>query len=166
MLPRRQFSAWPSLLYLNGMKEEFLSLFLSWRIQSSFCSWGHLVRRKICLKNIKIASQFLAIIEIRIKCFNSFWASMLPGFSSRGGKVLKKELFWEFQDGCSARPSLISVWNDLSNSWPLFCLDATHQVSAQENIWFGRRYCLKYWRRLPWWQNTMVLPAVSLQSPV
>ena len=27
------------LWYLNGMKETFLSLFLAWFIQSSFCSW-------------------------------------------------------------------------------------------------------------------------------
>ena len=48
---------------------------------------------------------------------------MLPGFSSRGHKVLKK-LFEEFQD--SAWSSLISEWNDLSNSGSLLCLDASH----------------------------------------
>ena len=35
------------LLYLSGMKESFLSLFLALRIQSGFCSWGHMVRRKM-----------------------------------------------------------------------------------------------------------------------
>ena len=43
-----------------------------------------------------------------------------------------------------AWPSLISEWNDLSNSGSPFYLDASHQVSAQEDVWFGRRYCLKY----------------------
>ena len=46
---------------------------------------------------------------------------MLPGFSLRGHKVLKK-LFEEFQDSYSAWPSLISEWNDLSNSVSLFAL--------------------------------------------
>ena len=67
---------------------------------------------------------------------------MLPGFSSRGHKVLKK-LFKEFQDSY-AWSSLISEWNDLSNSGSLFSLDASLLVSAQEDVWFGRRYCLKY----------------------
>ena len=35
------------LLYLCGMKESFLSLFLAWPIQSSVCLWGHMVLRKI-----------------------------------------------------------------------------------------------------------------------
>ena len=73
---------------------------------------------------------------------------MLPGFCSRVHSFLKKKLLEEFQDGClSACPSLVSEWNDLSNlgspSGSPFCLDASHQVSAQEDVWFGRRYCLK-----------------------
>ena len=39
----------------------------------------------------------------------------------------------------NAWPSLKSEWNNLSNSGAPFAL-----VSAQEDIWFGRRYCLKY----------------------
>ena len=50
---------------------------------------------------------------------------MFPGFSSRGHKVLKKP-FEEFQDSYSAWSSLISEWNDFSNSRSLFCLDASH----------------------------------------
>ena len=82
--------------------------------------------------------------------------------------VLKKKLFEEFQDDClmNAWPSLISECNDLSNSGFPFCLDASNQVSAQEDVWFGRRFCLKYWNLLPWWHNAMILLAVSLQSPV
>ena len=57
--------------------------------------------------------------------------------------VLKKKLFEDFQDGCLVHV-LIPEWNDLSNSWSPFYLDASHQVSAQEDIWFGRRYFLKY----------------------
>ena len=35
------------LLYLSGMKESFLSLLLALRIQSGFCSRGHMVWRKM-----------------------------------------------------------------------------------------------------------------------
>ena len=35
------------LLYLSGMKEPFLSLLLALRIQSGFCSRGHMVWRKM-----------------------------------------------------------------------------------------------------------------------
>ena len=50
---------------------------------------------------------------------------MLPGFSSRGHKVLTK-LFEEFQDSYRAWSSSISEWNDFSNSGSLFCLNAFH----------------------------------------
>ena len=75
---------------------------------------------------------------------------MMPGFSSRGHKVLNK-LFEKFQDSYSAWSSLISEWNDLSNSGSLFCLDASHLVSAQKDVLFGRRYWLKSRRHVPWW---------------
>ena len=35
------------LLYLNGMKEPFLSILLTLRIQSGCCSRGHMVWRKM-----------------------------------------------------------------------------------------------------------------------
>ena len=35
------------LLYQSGKNEAFRSLFLAWPIQSSFCSWGHIVCRKM-----------------------------------------------------------------------------------------------------------------------
>ena len=35
------------LLYLSGMKESFRNLLLALRIQSGFCSWGHIVWRKM-----------------------------------------------------------------------------------------------------------------------
>ena len=50
---------------------------------------------------------------------------MLPGFSSRGHKVLKK-LFEEFHGSYSAWSSLISEWNDLRSSGSLFCLKASN----------------------------------------
>ena len=34
-------------------------------------------------------------------------------------------------------------WDDLSYLWVYMLLEAFHQVSAQEDIWFGRWCCLK-----------------------
>ena len=57
---------------------------------------------------------------------------MLPGFCSRVHSFLKTKLLEEFQDGClSACPSLVSEWNDLSNSGSPFCLSF-----YEEDIWF------------------------------
>ena len=53
--------------------------------------------------------------------------------------------FQEFQDGDPGihRPSWIAKLNDLSNSESLCHSYASHQVSAQSNLRFGRRCCLK-----------------------
>ena len=74
---------------------------------------------------------------------------MLPGFCSRGHMVLKKKLLEEFQDGCLMHGHL---WYLNGMIWAIQALYFA-LVSAQEDIWFGRRYCLKYWRQLPWWHN-------------
>ena len=37
------------------------------------------------------------------------------------------------------QPSWISEPNDFCNSEPLCCSNASHQVSAQSDLWFGRR---------------------------
>ena len=47
-------------------------------------------------------------------------------------------------------PSLISEQNDFNNSESLCCSHASHQVSAQSNLQFGRRCRLKNSRWLPW----------------
>ena len=53
--------------------------------------------------------------------------------------VWRKMLFEEFHDGYnSGWPSLISEWNDLSDSWSPFFLEDLHQFSAQVKIWVGR----------------------------
>ena len=41
------------------------------------------------------------------------------------------------------RSSWILERNDFSNSESLCCTDASHQVSAQSDLWFWRRCCLK-----------------------
>ena len=47
-------------------------------------------------------------------------------------------------------PSLILEQNDFSNSESLCGFDASHQVSAQSNLRFGRRCCLKNLKMAPW----------------
>ena len=42
----------------------------------------------------------------------------------------------------SARQSFICKWDDFSCFWVSMLHEAFHQVSAQEDIWFGRRYWL------------------------
>ena len=122
------------LLYLSGMKEAFLSLFLAWPIQSSFCSWGSMVWRKMLFEEYQDCCLVLGHPDIWMKCFNLFWASMLPGFYSRGHMVLKKKLFEEFKDGCLMHGHVCYlngiIW---ANQGLRFAL-----VSAQEDFWFGR----------------------------
>ena len=45
-IPRRLFSAWPSFVS-KWNEKAFTSLFLASSIQSSFCSWGHMVWRRM-----------------------------------------------------------------------------------------------------------------------
>ena len=51
--------------------------------------------------------------------------------------------FEEFQDGRPWRPSWISEQKDFSNFESLCHCDASHQVSAQLGLGFGRRFRLK-----------------------
>ena len=44
------------------------------------------------------------------------------------------------------RPSRTAKWNDFSNSESLCRSNAFHQVSAQSNLRFGRRCCLKIFK--------------------
>ena len=150
------------LLYLSGMKETIMSLFLAWSDQSSFCSWGHIVWRRMLFEKYQDCFIVLGYPKIGINWFYLCWASMLPAICSRGQMVLKKKLFEEYQDGCFMHGH---IWYLNGMIWTIqgrrFAL-----VSAQEDIWYWRWYCLKYWWQLPWWHKTMILPAVSLQSYV
>ena len=58
--------------------------------------------------------------------------------------VGKETSFEEFQDGCRS-----VEWNDLSNSESLCHCDASHQVSAQSDLGFGRRCRLKNFKMRP-----------------
>ena len=55
-----------------------------------------------------------------------------------GGDVVGRISRWP-----PSRPSWISEWNDFINSESLCHCDAYHQVSAQSDLLFGRRYRLK-----------------------
>ena len=64
-----------------------------------------------------------------------FWLN--PTFSL-GGDVV-----WRISRWPQWQPSWISERNNLSNSESLCRSDASHQVSAQSDLWFWRRYRLK-----------------------
>ena len=88
------------LLYLSGMKEAFLSLFLAWPIQSSFCSWGSMVWRKM----FSVEYQDCCLV------IGYFWylnKTILYILSLNDAWYLLKRTLWfwrnsfeEFQDGC------------------------------------------------------------------
>ena len=48
-----------------------------------------------------------------------------------------------FLRGPPRRPFWMAERNDFSNSESLCCSDASHQVSAQLDLWFGKRCHLK-----------------------
>ena len=103
--------------------------------------------------------------DIWIKWVYLYWTSMLTGFCSREHMVFKKKLFKEFQDGWLfyAWPSLIFKWIDLSNdSVSPFCVS----LRSNRHLFLKKRYCLKNWRQLPLWHNTMNRSAGGPQSPV
>ena len=82
------------LMYLRRRKEAFLSFVFTWPIQINFCSWRHMVWRKMLLE--------------------------------------------EYQNCCLVlgHPD---IWiNELIYSEPPY-----RRISAQEDVWFGRRNCLK-----------------------
>ena len=54
-----------------------------------------------------------------------------------------EEFFNGFGKRCRLEIFLISEWNNFSNSESLCHSNDTHQVSAQYDLWFGRRCRLK-----------------------
>ena len=63
---------------------------------------------------------------------------LLRCLSSSFGSIWEEMWFKEFQDGRCGRE-----WNNFSNSKSLCCSDSSHQVSAQSDLWFGRKCPLK-----------------------
>ena len=99
------------------MKEAFISLFLAWSIQSSFCSWGHIVWRRILFDKYQDCCLVLGHPDILfILSLHIVW------FLFKRTYVFE-EIAWRIPRWLfNAWPSLISEWNDLSNSGSPFCL--------------------------------------------
>ena len=78
----------------------------------------------------------LAILNLHVSPMlpTKFWFN-LTGFESRRGfKIFKM----------AAQEAILDNERcDFSNSESLYCSDASHQVSTQSDLWFGRRYLLK-----------------------
>ena len=150
-IPRRLFSAWSSFVSKWNERSIYQSLF----------GLKHPIKF-LLMRTYRLEEDF--VWQISRLLFSS-WPSWYLIYSeppfSRGHMFLKK-LLEEFQDGCLMHGHL---WYLNGMIWVVQALHFA-LVSAQEDIWFGRRYCLKYWRQLPWWHNTQILPVMSLQSPV
>ena len=86
----------------------------------------------------------LAILNIYVAPIPpiKFWLSWTYGL---GGYVV-----WRISRGPPWRPSWIPERNYFSNSESLQSSNASHQVSAQSDLWFGRRCRLKNFKMDPW----------------
>ena len=126
-----------NLLYLSGMKnskwvwsgnttitncrqprgiprEAFMSLFAAWSIQSSFISLGHIVWRRMLFEKYQDCCLVLGHPDI-LFILSLHLLKRTDGFEE---EIAWRNPRWLF----NAWPSLISEWNDLSNSGSLFCL--------------------------------------------
>ena len=156
--PKRLFSAWPS----------FVSKWNERSIYESLLSLKHPITF-LLIRTYGLEED--GVWQISRLLFSS-WPSWyllyseppcLPGLCSRGHYGFEEEIAWRIPRWLfNAWPPLISEWNDLSNSGSPFYLSF---CSRWYMVW-KKRHCKKYWRQLPWWHNTMIVPAVSLQSPV
>ena len=98
------------LWYLNGMKEAFMSLFLAWSIQSSFCSSGHMVWRRMLFEKYQDCCLVLGHPDILfIQSLHVVLFLLKRTYSSE--VIAWRVPRWLF----NAWPYLISEWNDLSN---------------------------------------------------
>ena len=90
--------------------------------------------RRCRLKNFKgyLNRTILAILNLYVTVMPpiKFQLNLTYGL---GGEVV-----WRISRWPPLRPAWISEWNDFSNSEALCHCDASHQVSAQSDLWFGR----------------------------
>ena len=97
-------------------------------------------------KIFKMAVQ-MAILDTQTEQFKQFWISVsLWCFPSGFGSILLmvwEEVVWRISRWLPWWPSWVSERNNFSNSESLWCSDASHQVLAQSDLRFGRRYRLK-----------------------
>ena len=110
-----------------------------WCLSSSFSSIWLIVWEEMWFEEFQDGANLwyqngtiLAILNIYVALMPPIKLWLNPTYGLGG------DSFEEFQ-----RPSWISGRNDFSNSESLCPSDASHQVSAQSNLRFRRRCCLK-----------------------
>ena len=129
-IPKMLFSAWPS----------FVSKWNERSIYESFFGLKHPITF-LLIRTYSLEED--GVWQISRLLFSS-WPSWyliyseppcLPGFCSRGHMVLKKKLLEEFQDGCLMHGHLWYL------NGMIRAIQALHFtfVSAQEDIWFGKK---------------------------
>ena len=130
------------LLYLSEMKEAFMSLFLAWSIQSSFCSWGHMVWKKMWVEEFQDGCLMLDPLWNLNGMISAFLCNLsaccLQSYFCSRGYMVWEMLVNNSKMAVSARQSLICKWNNYSYFWVSMLLEAFHQVSVQEDVWFQR----------------------------
>ena len=63
---------------------------------------------------------------------------------------LGEDMVWTFSRWPLWWPSWILEWYNFSSSVSLCCCNASHHVSAQSDLWFGRRCGLKIFKMAVW----------------
>ena len=133
ILEWNDFSNSESLCHCNASHQVSAQSHIVWK-EMSFeefqdgCHGSHLVYRNgmvLAILNLYVAP--MPHIKFRLNLTNGL-----------GGDVVWRILRWH-----PCRPSWISEWKDFSNSESLCHWDASHQVSVQSNLRFGRRCRLK-----------------------
>ena len=79
----------------------------------------------------------------------NLWVTVMPSikFWLNPNYGLEGDIVWRISSWLPWWPSWISEQNDFSNSESLCHCDASYQVSAQSDFWFGRRCHLKNFKR-------------------
>ena len=107
----------------------------------------HIITKYVVLRISRWITSSCPSLLSEKKLFEPFWIyfawRLSSSFCSWGYMVWKKMLVEEFQDGFS----MLHPFDIFMEWFLLFCVTylpaASHQVSAQEHIWFGRGWCLE-----------------------
>ena len=149
------------LLYLSGMKEPFLSLLLALRIQSGFCSRGHMVWRKTLFEKFQDG----CIVHGHLWCVNGviLAISESPYCEKPPINFLIKKIYgseedvgWRIPGGCIVHSHLwCENWLILAFSESLYCRKPptnfliTSIYSLEEDVgWWISRWLFSAWPSL------------------
>ena len=80
----------------------------------------------------------------------NLYVALMPPIKFRLNQCLGGDVVWRISRWPPWQPSWISEWNDFSKSESLCRTDASHQVSAQSDLWFWRRCRLSNFKMPPW----------------